>query len=41
MTLPPLGRQSPVVIKRFDRKLIIAYIAYENEKTVGYSTSYD
>ncbi|CAD8108293.1 unnamed protein product [Paramecium primaurelia] len=41
VTLPPLGKQNPVVIKRFDRKLIIAYIAYENGKTVGYSTIYE
>ncbi|CAK65174.1 unnamed protein product (macronuclear) [Paramecium tetraurelia] len=41
VTLPSLGKQKPVVIKRFDRKLIIAYITYENGKTVGYSTMYE
>ncbi|CAD8127290.1 unnamed protein product [Paramecium sonneborni] len=41
VTLPPLGKQSPVVIKRYDRTLIIAFITYELGKTVGYSTIYE
>ncbi|CAD8166277.1 unnamed protein product [Paramecium octaurelia] len=41
VTLPSLQDQKPVVLRRQDNKLIIAYVAYKDSQTKGYYTIYE